>query len=163
MRHWWVDRVGVTEPGVRATGRKAVGSSEDFFQDHFPGNPVFPGIYLIEGMAQTAGVLVGDESGWRSFALMVSVDRARFSSFVRPGDVVEYAVEVEDRSETLLTVRGTATAGGRKVAQARITFQVLDLEEMIPTLYVEQWIHTLSLLLKPDGTGAETGHGSDDG
>ena len=55
MRHCWVDHIEVTEPGVSATGRKAVAFSEDFFADHFPGNPVFPGIYIVEGMAQTAG------------------------------------------------------------------------------------------------------------
>lgn len=140
---------------MSAAGRKAVASSEDFFADHFPGNPVFPGIYLVEGMAQTAGALMGRASDWRRFALMVSVDRARFSSFVRPGEVVEYTVEVKDRSEEAATVLGTATASGREVARARITFRLLDVEEMIPSLYVERWIHALRLLFETGGQGAE--------
>ncbi|NIP58843.1 MAG: 3-hydroxyacyl-[acyl-carrier-protein] dehydratase FabZ [Gemmatimonadetes bacterium] len=152
MRHYWVDRVEVGEPGVKATGRKAVGFSEDFFADHFPGNPVFPGVYLLEGMAQTAGALLGKHSDWEELALMVSIDRARFSSFARPGDVVEYSVEVEERTGDLATVMARATVSERKVAQARITFRVLPLEEMVPPLYGEQWRHTLSLLFESGGT-----------
>jgi len=155
VRHYWVDRVEVTEPGVKAVGRKAVGFSEDFFTDHFPGNPVFPGVYLLEGMAQTAGALIGKHSEWEEFALMVSIDRARFLSFARPGDVVEYAVEVEERTGDLATVMARATLSDRKVAQARITFRVLPLAEMVPPLYGDQWRHTLSLLFEPDGPEPE--------
>jgi 3-hydroxyacyl-[acyl-carrier-protein] dehydratase len=155
MRHYWVDRIEVTEPGVSATGRKAVGLSEDFFADHFPGNPVFPGIYIVEGMAQTAGALIGHASDWKQFALMVSVDRARFSSFARPGDVLEYSVLVEERTAELATVRGTAMVSDRKIAQARITFQVLDIGDMIPPIYVDQWTHALSLMFDPDGADPE--------
>jgi len=155
MRHYWVDHIEVTEPGVSATGRKAVGSSEDFFADHFPGNPVFPGIYIVEGMAQTAGALIGQASDWKEFALMVSVDRARFSSFARPGDVVEYSVLVEERTTDLAAVRGTAMVSDRRIAQARITFQVFDIGRMIPPLYREAWTHTLSLLFDPEGLEPE--------
>jgi 3-hydroxyacyl-[acyl-carrier-protein] dehydratase len=155
MRHYWVDHIAVTEPGVSATGRKAVGLSEDFFADHFPGNPVFPGIYIVEGMAQTAGALIGQASDWKEFALMVSVDRARFSSFARPGDVVEYAVLVEERTTKLATVRGTAMVSDRRIAQARITFQVLEIGEMIPPIYRDSWAHTLSLLFEPDGPASQ--------
>lgn len=155
VRHYWVDRIEVTEPGVKATGRKAVGFSEAFFTDHFPGNPVFPGIYLLEGMAQTAGALIGSHSGWKEFALMVSIDRARFSSFARPGDLVEYSVEVEERAGEMATVLAAATVSDRKVAQARITFRVLPLREVVPPLYGEQWRHTLSLLFESGGSEPE--------
>ncbi len=155
MRHYWVDHIEVTEPGVSGTGRKAVGFSEDFFTDHFPGNPVFPGVYIVEGMAQTAGALIGLASDWKEFALMVSVDRARFSFFARPGDVLEYSVVVEERTAELATVRGTAMVSDRRIAQARINFQVLDIGKMIPPMYREQWIHTLSLMFDPEGPEPE--------
>ncbi|HSR42525.1 MAG TPA: 3-hydroxyacyl-ACP dehydratase FabZ family protein, partial [Longimicrobiales bacterium] len=155
MRHLWVDRIEVSEPGVKAVGRKAVGSSEDFFADHFPGNPVFPGVYLVEGMAQTAGALIGRHSDWTEFVLMVSVDRARFSSFVRPGELVEYAVEVEERSREVATVRAEASVAGRSVARARITFRILPLGEMIPPLYADYWKHTLARLFEPGGSDPE--------
>ena len=155
MRHYWVDHIEVTEPGVSATGRKAVGFSEDFFADHFPGNPVFPGIFVVEGMAQTAGALIGHASDWKEFALMASVDRARFSSFARPGDVVEYAVRVEERTAGLATAGCTAMVSDRKIAQARITFRVLGIGEMIPPIYREAWTHTLSLLFDAEGPEPE--------
>ena len=86
---------------------------------------------------------------------MVSVDRARFSSFARPGDVVEYSVLVEERTADLAAVRGTATVSDRRIAQARINFQVLDIGKMIPPIYREQWIHTLSLMFDPEGPEPE--------
>jgi hypothetical protein len=86
---------------------------------------------------------------------MVSVDRARFSSFARPGDVLEYSVLLEERTAELATVRGTAMVSDRKIAQARITFQVLDIGDMIPPIYMDQWTHTLSLMFDPDGADPE--------
>ncbi len=155
MRHYWVDRIEVKEPGVRAIGRKTASLSEDFFAEHFPGNPVFPGIYLVEGIAQTAGAIIGQASDWREFALMVSVDRARFSSFARPGDVLEYSVVVEERTSDRATVLGTAMVSDRRIARARITFRILPVDKMIPLVYREQWNHSLSLLFDPGGPEPE--------
>lgn len=155
MRHYWVDRIEIVEPGVKGVGRKAVAFSEDFFSDHFPGNPVFPGIYLIEGMAQTAGAIIAKGSEWEEFALMVSVDRARFSSFARPGDLLEYTVEVERSDGGLATAMASASAAGRRIAQARISFRVLSMGDIIPPIYGEQWAHTLSQLFEPRGSQPE--------
>ena len=99
MRHFWVDRITELELGVRAVGLKTVSLSEDVLHDHFPGNPVFPGVLLLEGMAQTAGVLLADSSGGTKVAIMVSLDRARFSAFARPGDVVRFAVEIDSQND----------------------------------------------------------------
>ena len=150
MRHYWVDHITVTEPGRQATARKAVGWAEDHFADHFPGNPVLPGVYIVEGMAQAAGALLGRASDWEDFALMVSVDRARFSSFVRPGEVVEYRIEVEDQVVDMARVIGVASVGDRRVAQVRLSFQIRPLATMIPEPYRATWIHTLGLLFDKD-------------
>jgi 3-hydroxyacyl-[acyl-carrier-protein] dehydratase len=150
MRHYWVDHVSIVEPGVRATARKAVGWAEDHFADHFPGNPVLPGVYIIEGIAQAAGALLGRASNWADFALMVSVDRARFSSFVRPGEVVEYRIEVEEHTAAMARVGAVATVGDRRVAQVRLSFQIRPLATMIPEPHRAAWIHTLGLLFDKD-------------
>jgi 3-hydroxyacyl-[acyl-carrier-protein] dehydratase len=146
MRHYWVDRIEVVEPGVSGVGYKAIAYSEDFFTDHFPGNPVFPGIYLLEGMAQTAGAIITRSSDWTEFALMVSVDRARFSSFARPGEVVRYEVTMEERTGESAAVRAKATAGERRVAHARFTFRILPTEDMIPAPYRGHWHHALGIM-----------------
>ena len=58
MRHFWVDRIVGYERGISASGVKCVALSEDVVEDHFPGTPVLPGLYLVEGVAQTAGYLL---------------------------------------------------------------------------------------------------------
>lgn len=143
MRHYWVDRITEIEPGERAIGVKAVSLTMDALHDHFPGNPVLPGIFIIEGLAQTGGALLSKAEDARRFALMSSVDRARFSSFARPGEVIEYAVEVERRDGDSVIVMGTARVGPRRVAKARITFRMVPTEQVVGSTYLGFWTETL--------------------
>ena len=151
MRHYWVDRISVLEPGVRATGVKAVGQSEDFFDHHFPGNPIYPGIYLIEGLAQTAGFMLSAPTPER-FAMMASVDRARFGRIVRPGDLVTFRVEREHEQDQLIRIQGTATVRDQTVARAAITFRMLDLQDVIPPEYVPMWRRMMTNLVREEAT-----------
>jgi 3-hydroxyacyl-[acyl-carrier-protein] dehydratase len=139
MRHFWVDRILELEEGVRAVGIKNVALSEDVFDHHFPGNPVFPGVYLLEGLAQTAGVLLARSTSPQSFALMVSVDRARFSAFARPGDTVRFEVHIEEMDQATARVRCSATVQEKNVAAARISFRLLDPDTIIPSAYQVFW------------------------
>lgn len=139
MRHYWVDRVPEIEVGVRAVGLKAVALSEDSFTDHFPGNPVLPGVHLIEGLAQTAGVLLHRTTNGERLAVMVSVDRARFLSFARPGDLLRLEVEIESLDETAARVKGTARAGERPVAAAHLTFRLVEPDTLIPNACRPFW------------------------
>ena len=154
MRHYWVDRIIEMEPGVRAVGLKGVTLSDDVFRDHFPGNPVFPGIYLLEGMAQTAGALLERSTGGR-FALMTSVDRLRFGTMVRPGQTVRYEVTIEQLEADHARVRCEATVDGASVAAGRITFALMATERVIPPVYLPFWRQELGLwrgeYLEPDG------------
>jgi 3-hydroxyacyl-[acyl-carrier-protein] dehydratase len=139
MRHYWVDRVPEIEPGVRAAGLKAVALSEDSFTDHFPGNPVLPGVHLLEGLAQTAGVLLHATTHGARIAVMASIDRARFVSFARPGDLVRLEVEIESRDADAARVFGRARAGEREVAVARFTFRLLEPDTFIPEAFRPFW------------------------
>jgi 3-hydroxyacyl-[acyl-carrier-protein] dehydratase len=139
MRHYHVDRVVELELGVRAVGIRTVSLADDVFTDHFPGNPVLPGVYLLEGLAQTAGVLIARTTEMRKVALMASIDRARFTSFARPGDSVRLTIEVEARDDSSARVRGTAQVGDREVAAARITFRLVDPDELIGTPFQPFW------------------------
>jgi 3-hydroxyacyl-[acyl-carrier-protein] dehydratase len=147
MRHYHVDRVVELELGVRAVGIRAVSLADDVFTDHFPGNPVLPGVYLLEGLAQTAGVLVARTTEMRKVALMASIDRARFTSFARPGDSVRLTIDVETMDEVSARVRGTAQVGDREVAAARMTFRLVDPDELIGAPFQpfwQAWIGTLA-------------------
>ena len=139
MRHYHVDRIVELELGVRAVGIRGVSLSDDVFTDHFPGNPVLPGIYLLEGLAQTAGVLVARTTEMRKVALMASIDRARFTSFARPGDSVRLTIDVEAMDEVSARVRGTAQVGDREVAAARMTFRLVDPDELIGAPFQPFW------------------------
>jgi 3-hydroxyacyl-[acyl-carrier-protein] dehydratase len=156
VRHYWLDRIIDLQPGVRATGVKAVALTEDEFEAHFPGNPVLPGIYLLEGLAQTAGVLLHETTSGKRLALMVSVDRARFLAFARPGDQVALTVEVEALDDDLARVRGAAAVGERAIASARLTFRLVDPTALIPSGFRPFWQHAMDTWL---GRYPELGNG----
>jgi len=139
MRHFWLDRIVHLEPGVRATGVKAVALAEEQFDTHFPGNPVLPGIYLLEGLAQTAGVLIEQSVEGRLIALMVSIERARFPAFARPGDQVRLEAELEALESSIARARATALVGDITVASARFTFKLVPPDRLIPAIYQPFW------------------------
>jgi 3-hydroxymyristoyl/3-hydroxydecanoyl-(acyl carrier protein) dehydratase len=147
MRHYHLDRVVDLERGVRATGIKAVALSDDVFTEHFPGNPVLPGVYLLEGLAQTAGVLLWETCDHTRIAVMASIDRARFPSFARPGDSVNLSVEIESYDDRAARVRGVASVEKRQVAIAGFTFSMQDPDAVIPPLYRAHWEHAADLWL----------------
>jgi len=139
MRHFHLDRIESIEVGVRAVGLRAVALSDDVFTEQFPGNPVLPGVYVLEGLAQTAGVLLWESAGRSRLAVLVSVDRARFTSFARPGEVVRLAVDIDSQDERAARVRGVATVGDRQVAAAALTFSMQEMSRMIPPIYQPYW------------------------
>lgn len=147
MRHYWVDRIVDLEPGVRCTGIKAVSLAEDHFEAHFPGNPVLPGVCMLEGMAQTAGVLIERTVEGRQLALLTTVDRARFQNFVRPGDQVRMEIELEALEADLARIRGTATVGEATVASARLTFKLVPPDLLIAPVFQPFWRQTIDTWL----------------
>ncbi len=147
MRHYWLDRIVHLEPGVRATGIKAVALAQDEFEAHFPGNPVLPGVYLLEGLAQTAGVLIEQTVEGRLLGLLTTVERARFHAFARPGDQIRLEVEIESLDASIARVRATATVADRSIASARLTFKLVPPDQLIPPVYLPFWRQTMDTWL----------------
>ena len=139
MRHFWLNRIIELELGVRAAGIKAVALAEPEFDAHFPGNPVLPGVYLLEGLAQTAGVLIDRTVEGRRLALLVSVDRARFLAFARPGDQVRLEAELESLEEGMARARVTGLVDGRVIASARLVFKLVEPGQVVPEVYQPFW------------------------
>ena len=126
MRFLLIDRITSWDPGRSATAVKSVALSEDFFDDHFPLRPIMPGVLLIEGMAQLGGVLleygVLRDTGRKVKLVLIVVEKAKFRSFVRPGDSLEYRAEVEAVNECGGKVAATASRDGKRVAECTLTF-----------------------------------------
>jgi 3-hydroxyacyl-[acyl-carrier-protein] dehydratase len=117
-----VDRIINMDGDNSAIGIKNVTANEPQFLGHFPGNPVFPGVLLVEGMAQTAGaicILSTKVDGPRTVYFM-TIDKAKFRKPVTPGDTVEYHVTKIAHKRNMWWFRGEAKVNGQIVAEAEV-------------------------------------------
>jgi len=125
-----VDRITDFEPGKWAKGIKCVTINEPFFQGHFPGYPVMPGVLLLEALAQTgaaAALSLPENRG--KLALFGGVKSARFKRQVVPGDVVELTCELVEQKGPVGIGKGTARVDGQIAAKADLIFAITDAKE----------------------------------
>lgn len=123
-----VDRLEVEEPGVRGVGLKNVTMNEEFFQGHFPGNPVMPGVLQIEAMAQTAGALVltsmEDVKDKKVGVFFMSIDGVKFRKPVKPGDQLRMHVEKIKEHGRVFVFRGVSKVDDKVVSEAEFTAMI---------------------------------------
>ena len=122
-----IDTVEELEPGVRALAKKCVTMNEPFFQGHFPGNPVMPGVLIIEALAQAGAVAILSLPEWKGkTAYFASVSNARFRQKVVPGDVLMLETVLVKVKGPIGVGNAVATVNGKVVAQAELTFALGD-------------------------------------
>jgi 3-hydroxyacyl-[acyl-carrier-protein] dehydratase len=126
MRWIWIDRFLEFERGKSAKAIKNLSLAEDHFADHFPGYPVMPGPLILEGLAQTGGILVGEANDFREKVVLAKINWARFHREALAGEQLVYDVQMINLRPESAAVEGKATSGGRPVAEAEILFAHLD-------------------------------------
>ena len=123
-----VDRILELEPPKRVVGIKNVTINEPFFQGHFPGHPIMPGVLIIEAMAQVGGVLlmgsVPDPS--EKVVYFMSLDNVKFRRPVKPGDQLRFELDMQQIRGTVCKMRGVAKVDGEVVAEADMAAMVRD-------------------------------------
>jgi 3-hydroxyacyl-[acyl-carrier-protein] dehydratase len=124
-----VDRIINIRGDESAVGIKNVTANEPQFLGHFPGNPVFPGVLLIEGMAQTAGaicILAKNLVGKPQVVYFMTIDKAKFRKPVTPGDTIEYHMTKMSQRKSMWWFRGEAKVAGQLVAEAEVGAMTAD-------------------------------------
>lgn len=124
-----VDRVIEIEPNVRAIGIKNVTINEPFFQGHFPGNPIMPGVLTVEAMAQLAGILAFSSGMQGGSVYFMSIEKAKFRKPVVPGDQVKLEIKVLQRRGNVWRFSGQALVDEKVVSESEFTAMVMAKEK----------------------------------
>lgn len=126
MRWIWIDRFLDFQSGKRARAVKNLSLAEDPFGEHFPGYPIMPAALMLEGLAQTGGILVGEATDYKEKVVLAKIPSARFQREALAGEQLIYEVELLDLRPEGAVVRGRVTSNEELIGEAEIFFAHLD-------------------------------------
>jgi 3-hydroxyacyl-[acyl-carrier-protein] dehydratase len=149
MRWFWVDRFEEFVRCRRAVAIKAVTLAEEHLHDHFPGAALVPNALVLEGLAQTAGILVVDAIDYRRRVVLAKVGKSEFQFDAVPGDVLRFEVEIVELSEEGSVVTATSSVAGRPHGEAELFFGHIAPGEAVPKLFsndqFNRWLDNLGI------------------
>ncbi len=126
MRWIWIDKFVDFQSGTRASTLKNVSMAEEHLHDHFPGFPVMPEALMIEAMAQTSGILVGEARDFQEKVVLAKINKAVFFDFVRPGDTLRLDTVIETMAPEAAGTAGKITREGQVIAEINLMFSHVD-------------------------------------
>jgi 3-hydroxyacyl-[acyl-carrier-protein] dehydratase len=126
MRWIWIDKFIEFNSGRDAVALKNVTLAEEHLHDHFPGFPVMPESLMIEAMAQTAGILVGEVKKFQEKVILAKVKKAVFFDYVRPGDTIKLLAKIESLTSEAASTAGKITCGDKLIAEIDLMFSHID-------------------------------------
>lgn len=131
MRFLLVDAILELEPGSRAVGVKNIAMSEDFLADHFPDNPIMPGVLILESLVQLADWVVRDATGFEKIGIATGFDRIKFRRVARPGDQLRLEVGLASANGGTYAFRGKAYSRDTLAATADFTLAEAPLSDYL--------------------------------
>lgn len=136
MRWIWIDRFVEFESGKTAQAVKNVSLAEEYLHDHFPGYPVMPAALIIEGMAQTAGLLVCEASNFKEKVILAKINKAVFEDLALPGDRLLFSAKIERITEQFAVVSGDVSVSrpGTKEQEKEKNSHLATIELMFSSL-----------------------------
>ena len=126
MRWIWIDKFTEFTSRQSATAQKNVTLAEEHLHDLYPVFPIVPHSLIVEGMAQTAGILVGEARNFEEKVILAKIGKASFHSLVRPGETIEFTARIEQLNEQGASVAGTVKKGDELVAEIELMFSHID-------------------------------------
>lgn len=142
MRWIWIDRITSFESGVSATAVKNLSWAEDHFADHFPGYSVMPACLILEGLAQTGGILVGEANKFREKVVLAKIPKATFHREAMPGEQLTYEATMVDLRAEAAIVKGRVECGDNLICEAEIFFAHLDQNQSKATFGDHNFVFT---------------------
>jgi 3-hydroxyacyl-[acyl-carrier-protein] dehydratase len=126
MRWIWIDKFVEFESGRRAVSLKNVTLAEEHLHDHFPGYPVMPECLMIEAMAQTAGILVGEAKKFQEKVILAKIKKAVFFDYVKPGDTIILEAQIDSIAPEAASTSGKITRSEKMIAEIDLMFSHID-------------------------------------
>jgi 3-hydroxyacyl-[acyl-carrier-protein] dehydratase len=126
MRWIWIDKFTEFTSRTSATAVKNVSLAEEHLHDLYPAFPIVPHSLIVEGMAQTAGILVGEARNFEEKVILAKIGKATFHRLVRPGETIEFAAKIDQLNEQGASISGTVRTGSEIVAEIELMFSHID-------------------------------------